>query len=264
MSSLPCLFRTLGKLQPQQLVWRAAYRVLRPMEMQGWSRTENRYRKRIAGVTEAVDKVAVNANSLQPLQIEEMVEDLNNGRLTLLNLQNDFRGGPDWCMTGGRKNNRLWKYNLHYHGWMLVLSQGIAQRVQSSDCANLLASITQDWIDNCRIGTPGFSHYAWNSYTIASRLENWRLILGVLPETFWKDREELHRNLMQSLAFQASYLESHIEWDVQGNHLIRDAVGLASAGRMFAGPCAKRWMRKATEMAHQTVRRADARRWKPF
>ncbi|MDB2639679.1 heparinase II/III family protein [Akkermansiaceae bacterium] len=161
-------------------------------------------------------------------RIAEIIADLDDGHLTLLNERLPYRGGDDWCMIGGRKSSRLWRYTLHYHSWLVELSHDTASE-------DLVATHLNDWIDTCIVGDVGFSHYPWNSYAIATRLDNWRQLIALLPEEFWSQRPKLRQAFSESLRFQTQYLLDHLEWDLRGNHLFRDALGLASASSVIDG-----------------------------
>ncbi len=236
-----CLVRTLRPLRTSQLFYRVLYRLRRQLESsrRGWVRRH---------VLPAVPRgLAVRPNEVvlprmrEPLMTsEDRAAEWNDGRLTLLNEQLPFRGGEDWHMLGDRESHRLWFHTLHYHEWLLDLGEAHA---------DLLARCLADWIAVCQPGAPGFTHYPWNSYAIATRLGNWSRLYHGLPASFWAARQELHGQFLESMALQAAYLDSHLEWDLRANHLLRDALGLAWAGRFFEGREARRWLRRATRLA---------------
>jgi uncharacterized heparinase superfamily protein len=56
---------------------------------------------------------------------------------------------------------------------------------------------------------------------------------------------------MESLWAQADYLSQNVEWDLRANHLLRDALGLAWAGRFFqegGGLRAGKWLSQSSEI----------------
>ncbi len=61
--------------------------------------------------------------------------------------------------------------------------------------------------------------------------------------------------MRESLWRQAGFLSNHIEWDLRGNHLVRDALGLACAARFLPdAPDARTWLGQAAEIAESQVR----------
>jgi uncharacterized heparinase superfamily protein len=247
------LGRTLRPLKASQIAWRVLYLVRRRVETTPLGRVGPGTR-RAAGEPPAVRPGLPSVPLLHPHPGDAagLAAELAQGCLTLLNRQLPFRGGPDWRMLGGRSEDRLWVYTLHYHGWLLALAEAVAAGGDAG-IADVLADHLADWLDVCAAGAPGFTHYAWNSYAIATRLSNWCRMFQRLPAAFWADRPGLADCFLRSLALQAAYLDCHLEWDLRGNHLIRDALGLAWAGRFLSGPAARRWLDRATALAVDQV-----------
>jgi uncharacterized heparinase superfamily protein len=217
---------------------------MRRLEQSQWYDVARRVNSIGDRVVAGEDRVATPCDLATDDTEWKLLEELKRGKLTLLNVQRPFRGGDDWCMTGGREKDRLWKYTLHYHGWLVRLAHGYAT-TGDNDFGEQIATQLGDWIRHCPPGEPGFTHYAWNSYAIATRLENWRQLLNFVPPKFWDTRGTLLGSLSNSMASQAAYLSRHIEWDLRGNHLLRDALGLASAAQMFEGREPQHWMKQA-------------------
>ena len=57
----------------------------------------------------------------------------------------------------------------------------------------------------------------------------------LLPDDFQAAQAELVEDWLAAAWRQAEHLYGDIEWDLRANHLLRDAVGLAWAGRFFRG-----------------------------
>ncbi|MBP62407.1 MAG: hypothetical protein CMJ62_12880 [Planctomycetaceae bacterium] len=184
------------------------------------------------------------------LQGAGLVEELRRGKLSLVNQTLPLLADePDWRL-GHQTENRLWAITLHYHAWLFELSQLVgSHQVLNNPADTLLRSFLQQWLRGCRLGRPGVEALAWNSYSIATRLGWWARLWHGLGSSFWKQSPELEREFLQSMHLQATQLEYNLEWDLRANHLLRDAVGLAWAGRFFAGREADRWMRTATRLA---------------
>jgi uncharacterized heparinase superfamily protein len=106
-----------------------------------------------------------------------------------------------------------------------------------------------DWIERCDLPVPGSRDLAWNSFVLATRISWWIRSWLALKSAGESLPPELETRLLRGLWRQAAYLEGHVEWDLCANHLLRDAVGLAWAGRFFKDERAEKWMRLATEIA---------------
>ncbi len=252
MKNFARLIRTVRHLKPSQLAWRARYRLLRRLEESRWYDVARRIDSIVAGVTPRDKPVSTPFDETIEDGAERILKELQRGHLTLLNRQRPFRGVDDWCMTGGRTEDRLWKYTLHYHGWLVQLARSYAATGHST-FAKQIAVQLDDWLCHCPLGEPGFSHYAWNSYAIATRLDNWRQLLNVLPAEVWHTRQQLYDDMLRSMAAQAAYLSRHVEWDLRANHLLRDALGLAAAARLFDGKESRRWMGLAQQIVAEQL-----------
>lgn len=237
------LYRTLRYLRFSQVVWRIRYRIQRSLEFKPWfgvaGRTARRVRSSNLNWSRNTTAADVEGN---PAWSAKIFADLNAGYLTLLNERLPHHGGNDWCMVGGRESSRLWRYTLHYHGWLV----GLAHEQSSEE---LIAAQLTDWMDTCILGGCGFNHYPWNSYAIATRLDNWRQLVAKLPKKFWSSRPELKQRFCESMRLQTQYLLDHLEWDLRGNHLLRDALGLASASSVIDGPLKSRAQTAAIDLA---------------
>ena len=110
------------------------------------------------------------------------------------------------------------------------------------------------WIEHCDLAAPGARALAWNSYAIATRIAWWIRAYLALGPRWWSDRARFRDAFLGSLWRQAAFLSRHLEWDLRANHLLRDAVGLAWAGRFFRGAAPRRWLRQAARLARSQAR----------
>jgi uncharacterized heparinase superfamily protein len=220
----------------------------RPLENMPWFRVQRRTEKKIQGndFNWALLKTTCDIKSNES-RILQLIKDLNSGHITILNECLPFHGGSSWSMVGGRKLSRLWRYTLHYHGWLVELAHGCKGDNQL-ECEKLIVKYLGDWIISCKIGSRGFNHYPWNSYTISTRLDYWRQLIAILPSKFWQDNLELKISFEESFKLQTQYLFDHLEWDLRGNHLLRDALGLINGASLIEGSIKTRVEKKSISM----------------
>jgi uncharacterized heparinase superfamily protein len=160
------------------------------------------------------------------------VSGLAAGRFRHLNLERELGAGPvDWLL-GDVREQRLWVVTLHYHEWAPALA--------ARDPA-LLERLLRDWIARCAPEGRDALALAWNAYAVATRIPNWIRAWqrGGIADGF-------RREFLASLWRQAAFLAANLEWDLRANHLLRDALGLAFAGRFFAH---ERWLALARDLA---------------
>jgi len=243
--SLARTLRTAFNLRFSQLLSRLKYR---------WERRTapdpNRYRFSGPG-TPALrselprirDSLATTANN---------VEQLSRGIVKQLNMQRVIGYKKvDWSL-GPCTQDRLWTVTLHYHRWLADLarsSDGANAEVTAALCRHYLT----DWISRCALDASGARDLAWNSYAISTRIAEWISIYTSIGRELFS-APEFESVFLGSLYQQASYLHSHVEYDLRANHLMRDALGLAWAGRFFDGAQPKRWLETATQLAMEQSR----------
>ncbi len=87
----------------------------------------------------------------------------------------------------------------------------------------------------------------WHPFVVAERTIAWQVARDLLRADLAAD-PDLDRALRQMLLLQALYLDEHLETDVGGNHLLKDAVALLAAGGAFDGPVPERWRARASRV----------------
>jgi uncharacterized heparinase superfamily protein len=251
----PCeiarLLRTLHHLRLSQCYWRGVRSIQRrmgakPRRRWSWSRP---------GLPPVCDDLPAVPTLNRFGSPNETTDLLAFGVLRHLNQQKSVRRErPDWHL-GNVQEDRLWTIALHYHAWAYELAEAIVSSPShAQEAAELLESYLTDWINRCRLGARGTEALAWNPYAVASRISWWIRSMARLGPERLGALGDLETQMRTSLWQQAAYLYDRIEWDLRANHLLRNAVGLAWAGRFFSGRRAERWLARATEIA---AREAD-------
>lgn len=243
----------MSRLKPSQVAWRLRYLVQRKVEAQSWFRIGERVENRIESLHTGPARPHFLAALEPPLPEIDVLAELRQRRLTLLNVQRTFAGGADWRLAGDGRRQRLWNFSLHYHAWLRDLAVCYAATKQTEYLDELRRWLV-DWLETCRLGVPGFAEIPWNSFNIGQRLWHWREIDALVPRSFWQRAEFPRQRFLRSIAAQGEYLSQHIEWDLRGNHLFKDAVGLAVAAEMAGGSNAIRWRAQAVSIAMSQVK----------
>jgi uncharacterized heparinase superfamily protein len=178
----------------------------------------------------------------------DVVAELARGEFRFLNRGYHLdRESPDWRL-GAIFKDRLWTITLHYHAWAHELACAATTGANADEAADLFRHYLSDWLSRCALEAPGSRHLAWNAYAVATRL-TWWIHCHRLLGPRWRDWGRFEDDFLASLWQQAAYLRDHLEWDLRGNHLMRDAVGLAYTGRFFDEERAREWLKTATRLA---------------
>ncbi len=256
LSSLARIFSTVRHLRPSQVYWRLRYRrergrpVLEPHVPE-----KIEIRKDFPDVPLLMHGVKDDASSAADSHHCECCGDgfvalMEQGRFRHLNKTKNLGSEPtDWLL-GAAAEDRLWTITLHYHAWAWNLAEraaGGGEDAQRADAC--LRRLLGDWIENCNLEADGARDLAWNAYAISTRLGWWCRLYHKLGSEGRKNWGELEGKFVRSMWRQAAFLNSHIEWDLLANHVLRDAVGLAWAGRFFDGPEAREWTQAGTDLA---------------
>jgi len=236
-ANLSRTLRTVRHLRFTQILSRFRYLVERKMMFKSF-----RYAGLCAPIRRADPPPVEHAQSGGECDIER----IERGFIKQLNW--DFKIGyqqPNWLL-GRCTHQRLWTATLHYHGWLSKLVR-LKEESKANKAEELCRHYLSDWIARCALDKEGARDLAWNSYAIATRIAEWVAIHAVLGRrSTWLDFEP---QFLSSLYQQVAYLHSHLEYDLRANHLMRDAVGLARAGRFFEGKQPRRWLNTATKLA---------------
>jgi uncharacterized heparinase superfamily protein len=140
--------------------------------------------------------------------------ELRAGKVRLLGLARELGEGSGWEHADAP---RLWRFHLHYWDW----AWGLATDPDRLAARALFARLWRCWQ-----ASAGFAHPdAWHPYPAALRAWSWcglhrSLVAG----------QDIEPGFVAGLAVHAGFLRHHLEYDLGGNHLIKDLkalVGLA-------------------------------------
>ncbi len=156
----------------------------------------------------------------------EIVGDLKGWRFGFLHRTHQCGPRVDWRLGGEGGANQLWRMNLHYMEYLEAVDD------------TAFVDLVGQWI----AANPPFAREywrdAWNSYAVSLRSVVWMQQLALrrarLPPA-------VVDATVQSLAQHMRFLETHLETDIGGNHLIKNIKALLLASCFFDGAEAGRW-----------------------
>jgi uncharacterized heparinase superfamily protein len=130
-------------------------------------------------------------------------------------------GGPaDWDQRGAP---RLWQFHLHYFEWAWALAQ-------AQDRAWATASFARLW-RSWRASIEPAHGDAWSPYVASLRV--W-VLCGVFDALV--RGSDIESDYLDQIAWHAGYVQSHLELDLGGNHLLKNAKALIGAGVFLGRP----------------------------
>ncbi len=254
LHELARLIRTVRHLRPSQIYWRGRYTVRRKLSCALGVQTAPMVPTNATIPQLRADLPASIAASDETSPDGSLITQLSQGSFQHLNAARALGRPADWLL-GQVDHDRLWTVTLHYHRWAFDLAQ-FASRDEpgGSEAGELFVEYLSDWMSRCDLSAPGAIPLAWNAYATATRIGWWIRSALLLGPEWWSSRTDFRGRFLSSLSRQADYLARNIEWDLRGNHLLRDAVGLAWAGRLLNSSQAAQWLRSATVLATDQVR----------
>jgi uncharacterized heparinase superfamily protein len=164
------------------------------------------------------------------------------GRYAFLNIERRLLPPVDWRLECWPEAPHLWRFVLHFQEALLDLT-ACAVHDDNSTCSDYAWQLVQQWIDGNKLTDPRVLCDAWHPYCISRRLPVW-IQLCITPHRQFPERDYI----LNSIYWQARYLEAHLEWDVRGNHLLENVRALAYAGAFLSGRDADRWLRQTAQI----------------
>lgn len=116
-----------------------------------------------------------------------------------------------------REVTGLWLYNLHYFTWLADLKPLKKEGQEKAQ------ELIESWLLNCN----HFNAKIWHPYPLSLRLVNWLTHYHWITEGMNASIKEVFN---QSLIRQTEHLSHNLEWDVEGNHLIKNLKAMIYCG----------------------------------
>ena len=138
--------------------------------------------------------------------------------------------------------SQLWRYHLHYFEYVndLLVWSALGHADEAYQTFKRLAD---SWIqENQRLTGDG-----WHPYTISLRIVNWVHVLSAFQLQLAGDRR-FYERLAGSIYGQGRILAQDLEFDVRGNHLLKNLKALIWLGIAFKGAEAEGWLRNALQL----------------
>jgi|GEM_PF-2736975 len=231
------LFYTIKNLKYIQIIYRLKYLIKRKLVEKNGAKLYNRYKNKIDN-----DYLALNYDKRFILNLRKHynadIDELLENKIVFLNKKIEFGEKIDWHLEELNKGTRLWKLNLNYHEFLIdIAKKYLIDR--DPKYLNFIVKTIKDWFENNPLGTKDYGKDNWNSYAISLRLVSWIKVLYIIKDNLPKST--LH-DILELLKIQAYFLYDNLEFDILGNHLIKNWKALTWYAVLFND---KRFKRKA-------------------
>lgn len=238
-------YHTVVHLRPKQIKERAFALVRRQL----YRRFSAKYQQQfLAQATKTHATIVARAlpslSLLLPAYNPNHAAQVRAGHFDFLNHSENFTAGIDWQVATAP---RLWRFHLHYFDFALELAAAY-NATKDAEWAALFYDFAEDWQRKNPVGGAD----AWHPYALSCRIVNWIIVMNAMAAELQKEQTRWQQ-LQQSLFAQLHYLEKNLEFDVLGNHLLRDLKALVFAGSAFTGAAAQRWLQYSLKILEQEL-----------
>lgn len=203
-------------------------------------RLMHRSRRYLDSFTQSTGHEAFQVVHFPPLQPAELdLGEIEQGVFRFLNKTVSLGSPINWQPGSETK---LWTYNLHYFDY----GRELARLYQSSSDRQyylLFRSYVDQWIQACPVARA----VAWDAYTISLRINNWLRAYSAFAHEFPND-EKFSQRIRASMYSQVLYLEKHLEYQLQNNHLLENGRTLWLASYFFNSKDAIRWRQTGSKI----------------
>jgi uncharacterized heparinase superfamily protein len=236
------LARTAVHLRPAQLVARGSFVLERRLLAARPGLAERRWTRRVAAAA-ATTRDADPIWRWPPAPLDpaararpERADALLAGRFAFLGEERSLPDPPAWAVPDA---SRLWRFHLHAFAYAVDLA--VAARRHRAEAYPRLRALVRSWLARHPIGG---DDDAWHPFVVASRLIAWLIARDLVAPSLKAD-PLFAGELRRAVVAHAVFLARHVETDVGGNHLLKDAVALLLAGCAFDGPAPRAWREQA-------------------
>jgi uncharacterized heparinase superfamily protein len=232
-------WHTVKYLRPSQIVSRARLQTQAAYRRSSPDRARRAYDRAIARLdlrpsvrrwTEAAATLEYRAESSARAAAAERAVNAEQGTFRFLNSQYALGRPIAWHAPGP---SQLWWYQLQYGGYLTEIA------ATHRDPWPAVSAIMREWIAANPLGE---THDAWHPFVVSEWLVNWILAIHLSAPA-----DQVGDDLLNALAVQSVFVDANLEWDVGGNHLLKNLKAMVAAGCFWSGAHADRWYARYTD-----------------
>lgn len=254
LGSLWAYYHTVKHLSMHQIVHRLKLLAFRHLERRFGTTVLRYYTGRLKGTVTtcepglqqhaAVWKNLLNLTWDKERRLET-AKDLLQNQFTFLNETRKLSGQALWTC---KDASQLWRYQVHYFDYTVDLA--IAYHVTGNQVFyDKFVELVYSWLDHNPPGMPD----AWHPYPLSLRIVNLLYARSFFATPLAEDKV-FRTRLEQAMALQLDYLTHHLEHDVRGNHLLKNAKALTIGGVFLVGNRCKQWRQIGLELLEREAR----------
>ena len=231
LNKLSLYWQTIKKLTFSQLLWRFVYTVKRKCIERCGQRVFDRIEKDVSDyVNERCAKPFPQAPGLDRTYYKADLDKLLHNEFTFLNQTVKFGEEVEWHRPEFAKGTRLWKLTINYHEYLIDVANKWKNEGVDSKWGKWFECHVKEWMRHNPLGTKGYGFDNWNSYALSLRIVSWIRVCAIVGDFMSHD---FKRDFVNWLAVQSRFLGENIEYDILGNHIVKNWKALMWAGTFF-------------------------------
>ena len=220
-------YHTLKRLTFSQILWRLIYIFKRKYIEKHSNSIFQKYKTKYIPNKVFYDNEGFTLNNRKFYRGN--IYDVLENKMTFLNHTIDFGDNVIWDLPELQKGTRLWKLSINYHEYLV----DIARHYLKSKDEKVLAwfeNHIEEWKKQNPLGTKDYGKDNWNSYAISLRIVSWIRIYVLLNNYL---SEDFKKDFLHWLKIQSFFLADNIEYDIIGNHIIKNYKALVWTSIFF-------------------------------
>jgi uncharacterized heparinase superfamily protein len=231
---LPLYVHTATRMRPRQLFGIAERKARETVLPRLPVDFDARYDRRVPTDLDVVTgPLAANLDALRAslapatrTRNRELAREAARGEVTLLSHTVEV-GDLDWTDPRLTDQPALWWTLLYAFEPLSGLVTGVEAPTEVPETVATFDEWLDGWIRTATVAEPGYLRGKWTPYCVSLRLLYWLRYLA------WRGESPLEGRLAREAYRNALFLANHVEWDVDGNHLVDNGVSLVAAGVAF-------------------------------
>ena len=229
MKKIVIYYHTVRNLKPIQIFYRLKYMLKRKLYEKMGGRFFKKIETKTVNQKKSINKDPRFILNDRTYYHHDLKKVLNN-ELTFLNVTHKFRETIDWHKKELNHGTRLWKLNLNYHEFLFDIALNY-RHTGDKEYLEYIEKTIYDWVEQNPLGTKDYGKDNWNSYAISLRVVSWIKIYILLNLDFSKEFETF---FLRHLRIQLQFLSENLEFDILGNHLIKNWKALIFGKYFFS------------------------------
>lgn len=180
-------------------------------------------------IEENITKLRKSVSEAYRTDCQRRIQEVHSGQFTFIGKTIDCSDHSMWSFDHVSELPLLWYLKLQAFTHFEWLIFGYTGSTLPYSLKVLCDDHIFTWQDETHIAEPNYLRRSWIPHAVSLRILNWCRYAALCNWNGYQVPYTLIHNIYKN----ALFLENHVEYDIDGNHLIENAVALVMAGTFF-------------------------------